>query len=84
MKHECKTMKGVLRDIQEFNTAVREPVDDTAHLSMRIWDDPAKKPNGLIFDWLFYRNRRDGKTFYRGSGMRWLFCPFCGKKIDKK
>lgn len=83
MKHQCKTMKELQKDIDDFNEAVRG-YDDVGYLSSWLYDAlDDDSLGGIIFDVLIYGKKRK-KTIAQGFGMRWLYCPFCGKKIDKK
>ena len=86
MKHKCKEMIELQKSIKEFNKNMENGVDDTIHLSMRIRDSHDDY-GGIIFDWLFYKRggKKQGENmFYCGSGMRFLYCPFCGHNLAGK
>lgn len=80
MKHECKTMKEVSGSIQQFNDRVR---DATAvrFLDAQLHDSPDDK--GICFTVLFYGKKKK-ELITQGFGFRFLHCPCCGEKIDKK
>ena len=96
MKHECKTMKELLKDIKQFNDEVHY-VNILKCLDARLCDAPEEEnaeewsmptyhgSGGIIFSSLMYGMRK--KSWLRkelvahGFGMRWLYCPFCGRKL---
>lgn len=80
MKHKCKTMVGVQKDIKLFNERVKG-CKGFEYLNSSLRDATDNDSlGGIIFDVLFYGKKKE-EAITQGFGMRFLYCPFCGEKL---